>query len=63
MLIIKLVNPPQHLSHALSSMYECVYMHEMKYKRGSVTDTLGQKDPWMCLLPALIQRMILNFDH
>ena len=28
-----LVNPPPHLSHALSSMYEMnAYMHEIKYK-------------------------------
>ena len=40
-----------------------VYMHEMKYKKGSVTDTLGQRDPWLLLLSALISRTILNVDY
>ena len=49
-------NPPPHLSHA-SPMYERnEQMHEMKCKRGKVTDTLGRKNPQPFHLPIPIQK-------
>jgi len=40
-----------------------VQMHEMKWQKDRVTDTLGQKDPWLRLLPAPIPRTVSNVDH
>jgi len=38
-------------------------MHEMNWQGGRVTDTLGQKDPWLRLLLGLISKMVLDVDH
>jgi len=38
-------------------------MHEMNWQKGRVIDTLGQKEPWLCLLPALIPKTVSNVDH